>query len=263
MKNAILSILAVALLSLQSMSQVNAEKETMENKKVKKEGKQEETVESRSKSGSRYKDRYLHLGYFSPELTPVETYLSGPFTPNAKPKYGFFIEKGKYRFYRDEFMLKNKCNIGLYSGFSFGFVLYNFDLPESFSGYKIPFSFLDYKLGPDFRFKISDEVKLDLYGNIGILIAVGGLVLDEGFDPLYNPTIPIIAMQTGVGLDVSFGPFIVGAQYNFVQKDKYKYKYNVEKEFNNENGPYTETVSEQYDVLLNSFKVHFGFIFSK
>lgn len=247
--------MALTLLTLQSIAQVYVGEEA---KDVKKENKQEESPKANTKSSSRYKDRYVHLGYFSPKMEPLKIYHTGPFTPNANPKYGLFIEKGKYRFYRDNFILKNNGNIGLYSGLSFAFLAYNFDLPESFSGIALPYFFLDYKLGPDFRYEISDEVKLDLYGNVGISMSMGGYVQDGDGISMYNPTMPAFAFQSGVGLDVSFGAFVVGTQLNFA---KAKYKYDVVEEFNDGFGT-TETVSEQYDVLLNSFKVHIGFMFN-
>lgn len=255
MKKLLLSVLALTFFTLQSIAQIYVGEEA---KDVKKESKQEESTKANTntKSSSRYKDRYIHLGYFSPKMEPSEKYQYGPFTPNAHPKYGLFLEKGKYRFYRDNFIFKNNCNIGLYSGFSLGFLAYNFGLPDSFSGLTIPYVFVDYKLGPDFRYEISDVVKLDLYGNVGISMSGGGYVQDGDGNSMYNPTMPAFAFQSGVGLDVSFGAFIVGTQLNFA---KAKYKYDVVED---DNSGSTETVSRQYDVLINSFKVHIGFMFN-
>jgi len=252
MKKLLLSVLAVTFFTIQSIAQIYVGEEA---KDVKKESKQEESPKANTKSSSRYKDRYIHLGYFSPKMEPSENYEYGPFTPNAHPKYGLFLEKGKYRFYRDNFIFKNNCNIGLYSGFSIGFLAYDFGLPDSFSGLTIPYVFVDYKLGPDFRYEISDVIILDLYGNVGISMSGGGYVQDGDGISMYNPTMPAFAFQSGVGLDVSFGAFIVGTQLNFA---KAKYKYDVVED---DNFGSTETVSEQYDVLINSFKVHIGFMF--
>ena len=249
MKKVFLPMLALTLLSIQSIAQVNAGEES---KDVKKESKQEES--KKSKSSSRYTDKYIHLGYFSPKMTPAEVYSTGPFQPENNPKYGLFFEKGKYRFYNDNFIFKNKGNIGLYSGTSFSYETYNLNLPESFDGIAIPFLFIDIKYGPDFRYELSEKAKLDLYGNVGLLISGGGYVAD-----MYNPTMPAFSFQSGVGLDVSFGAFLVGGQLNFA---KANYKYDVTEEANDGTGD-TQTVSEQYDVLLNSFKVHIGFIFRK
>jgi hypothetical protein len=242
-----------ALFCLNSMAQVNTEAGT---KDIKPETRHEEPA----KSSSKYIDKYIHFGYFSPQMAPSRTYLYGPFTSNNNPKYGFFFEKGKYRFFSPNFIFKGKSNIGLYSGTSIGVETYNFNLPESFSGFALPFFFLDIKYGPDFRYEISEKVKLDLYGNAGLLVSWGGYIRDGDGNSIYTPTIPAFAFQYGIGTDLSFGAFVFGAQLNFAQG---KYQYDVQEEFSNDNGPYTETVSEQYNVLLNSFKVHIGFIFAK
>jgi len=242
-----------ALFCLNSIAQVNTEAGI---KDVNTETKQEKPT----KSSSRYKDKYRHFGYFSPKMSPSETYLSGPFTPDNNPKYGFFYESGKYRFYSPNFIFKGKSNIGLYSGKSIGIETYNFNLPESFSGIALPFFFVDIKYGPDFRFEISEKVKLDLYGNAGLLVSWGGYIRDGDGSSIYNPTIPAFAFQYGVGTDLSFGAFVVGAQLNFAEG---KYQYDVEKQLDGDNGPYTETVSEHYNVILDSFKIHIGFMFTK
>lgn len=242
-----------ALFCLNSFAQVNTETAT---KDVKPKTKQEEPA----KSSSKYTDKYIHFGYFSPKMTPSQTYLSGPFTADKNPKYGFFYESGKYRFYSPNFIFKGKSNIGLYSGKSIGVETYNFNLPESFSGFALPFFFLDIKYGPDFRYEISQKAKLDIYGNAGLLVSWGGLIRDGDGNIVYMPTIPAFAFQYGVGTDLSFGAFVVGAQLNFA---KGKYQYDIEKQLDGDNGPYTETVSENYNAVLNSFKVHIGFMFAK
>lgn len=243
----------LVMFCLHSIAQVNIEADA---KDVKTESKQEKAP----KSSSKYKDKYRHFGYFSPQMAPSKTYVSGPFTPDNNPKYGFFSEWGKYRFYSPNFIFKGKSNIGLYSGTSVAVETYNFNLPESFSGIALPFFFLDIKYGPDFRYEISEKVKLDLYGNAGLLVSWGGYVRDGEGNSIYNPTMPAFAFQYGVGTDLSFGAFVIGAQLNFA---KGKYQFDIEKQSDGDNGPYTETVSENYNVILDSFKVHIGFMFSK
>lgn len=252
MKKNFVTLSLLAMFCLNSIAQVNTEA-------VAKNVKPESKTKAPSQSGSRYKDRYIHIGYFSPQMAPSQTYLSGPFTMDNNPKYGFFFERGKYRFYSSNFIFKGKSNIGLYSGSSIGVETYNFNLPESFSGIALPFFFFDIKYGPDFRFEISKKSKLDLYGNAGLLVSWGGYIQNGDGNSIYNPTIPAFAFQYGVGTDLTFGAFVIGAQLNFAQS---KYQYDIQKEFSNDKGPYTETVSEKYNVLLNSFKVHLGFMFS-
>lgn len=235
------------------MAQANTEAGTNDNKN-------ETKQEKPAKSSSKYKDKYIHIGYFSPQMSPSQLYLSGPFTSENNPKYGFFFERGKYRFYSPNFIFNGKSNIGLYSGTSIGVETYNFNLPESFSGIALPFFSIDIKYGPDFRYEISEKVKLDFYGNAGLLVSWGGYIRDGDGTSIYNPTVPAFAFQYGVGTDLSFGAFIIGTQLNFA---KGKYQYNVEKELSDDNGPYYETVGENYNVILNSFKVHIGFMFRK
>ncbi len=255
MKKTLLFILAVTALVLNSIAQVYVGDQVKEAKPE-----SEQAQPRKHTSGSRYKSKYLHLGYFSPKMTPSAVYTEGPFQANTEPQYGFFFESGKNRFFDDNFIMGDKGNIGLYSGTSFGLVKYNFNMPSSFDGSTFPFLFFDIKYGPDFRYEINDDLKVDLYGNVGLLVSYGGYVQDADGIALYTPTKPVFAFQTGVGLDFSVRSFLIGTQLNF---SKGKYKFDVLEEFNSEGGPYTETVSEDYDVLLNSFKVYIGFVFNK
>ena len=209
---------------------------------------------SRGGSGA-FKTKFTHFVYFMPDMTPEINYTYGPFKTGAGPKWGAMIESGAFRFFDDNFMFNGIGNIGLYSSFGFGVSIHDFKVPSNFEGLKLPFFFADLKLGPDIRLEFIDFAKVDLYGNIGVLASYGGFVgnIDQD-DTFYKPTKPVIALQTGVGLNVALGRFVLGVQYTMANGG---YEFDVSEDpAVYPNGPDEDT--QQYDVNLNSLRLHIG-----
>ena len=221
---------------------------------------QDETPNMRSSIGP-YKTKFKHLVYFMPNMTPGLVQAYGPFKVGASPKWGIMLESGAFRFFDDNFMFGGAGNIGLYSSFGFGASFHDFKLPDDFSGAKLPFLFTDLKLGPDIRLEFIDFVTVDLYGNIGVLVSYGGFVgnIDQD-DTFYKPTKPAIALQTGVGLNVALGRFVVGVQYTMA-KSAYEFEVSEDPAFY-PGGPEGEIFSYE-DVNLNSLRLHIGFYTNK
>lgn len=204
------------------------------------------------------KDKFLQFAYFMSKMSPGTTYAYGPFKPAANSKFGFMLEKGAMRFFTDNFMLKDMGNIGMYSSFGIGAEFRDYALPADFKGIKIPFLFADLKLGPDFRLDVTNNVKFDLYANIGGLISYGGLVIAADESTIYIPKKPSIGLQTGVGLNVVLSGFVIGAQYTFA-KGKYKFSITEDPTIYGSAVPFEETY--KYEVSLNSLRVYIGYYF--
>jgi len=218
--------------------------------------KKEEVEEPKQKSKRHIKQKIRHFAYFKPAMSPEAVNLYGPFKTGAAPKYGFMFEAGAIRFFSDNFMIKEKANLGLYHTFGFGASFQDFALPETFGGYKSPFLFADFKLGPDFRFEVSEKVKFDLYGNIGALISYGGAVYDMDETTIYLPLKPAIALQTGVGLNVVLKRFVIGGQMTFAN-GKYNFDITDDPETYGPTAPDADNFD--YKVSLNSLRLHIGY----
>jgi hypothetical protein len=222
---------------------------------LKPEVKKEKVDEPKQKSKRHIKQKMRHFAYFMPSMTPEAEYIYGPFKTDASPKYGFMFEAGAIRFFSDNFMIKEKANIGLYHTFGFGASFQDFALPETFGGLKSPFLFFDFKLGPDFRFEASENVKFDLYGNIGALFSYGGAVYDYE-TTIYLPLKPAFSLQTGVGLNVVIKKFVIGGQMTFA-KGKYNFDITEDAEAYGTTAP--NAVNFDYKVSLNSLRLHIGY----
>jgi len=225
----------------------------------------QDEVSKADRTSGRYKTKFKHLVYFMPNMTPAVPQAYGPFKIGAGPKWGIMFETGAFRFFSDNFMLGGAGNIGLYSSFGIGASFNDYNIPDDFSGLKIPFFFADLKLGPDIRLEFIDFMKVDLYGNIGVLASYGGFVGNLSEDEtFYKPTKPAIAFQTGVGLNVALGRFVLGVQYTMA-KGTYEF------EVSEDPAPYTippadlpdEEVFSYEDVNLNSLRLHIGFYTTK
>jgi hypothetical protein len=206
-------------------------------------------------STSSGKEKFVQITYFMPSMTPEFFYPEGPFIPTAGPGFGALLEFGGFRFFSDNFMINDMANIGLFSSFGMGVELHDFDLPDDFDGQKIPFLFLDYKLGPDFRFEVSDNLKFDLYADIGVLLSYGGYVdgtlVNSGFAITYMQKSPVITLQTGVGFNVVLlDRLILGTHFTFANG---AYKYDIDMDNAN-------STEKTYDVLLNSVRISIGLI---
>lgn len=206
----------------------------------------------RNTSTSAGKQKYIKLTYFMPEMYPYAYYSEGPFIPGSGPVFGALFERGGFRFFSDNFMINGMANIGLYSGFGLGVEVHDFNLQDDFDGYKLPFFFVDYKIGPDFRFEISNNLKFDLYGSIGALASYGGLIYGSysgGPEFTYQQRVPVLTLQTGVGFNVVLMNWLIlGTHFTFADGT---YKYTIDNEFG--------STEENYDVSLNSFRVSIGF----
>jgi hypothetical protein len=216
--------------------------------KTKKERKQ------RGASTSAGKQKFIQFTYFMPEMYPTATYNEGPFIPGSGPSFGVLFEKGGFRFFSDNFMINDMANIGLFSSIGLGVEIHDFNLEEDFDGYKIPFFFADYKIGPDFRFEVSNNLKFDLYGSIGVLACYGGYVdgtlTNTDYSFTYQQKTPVIALQTGVGFNVVLMNWLIlGTHLTFADG---AFKYTVE---NSDSGSNETT----YDVSLSSVRISLGF----
>ncbi|MCK9451872.1 MAG: hypothetical protein M0Q90_09300 [Bacteroidales bacterium] len=221
----------------------------------------QDEVSKTDRTSGRYKTKFKHLVYFMPNMTTAVPEIYGPFKIGAGPKWGIMFETGAFRFFSDNFMLGGAGNIGLYSSFGIGASFHDFKLPDDFSGLKIPFFFADLKLGPDIRLEFIDFMKVDLYGNIGVLASYGGFVGNLSEDEtFYKPTKPAIAFQTGVGLNVALGRFVLGVQYTMA-KGTYEFEVSEDPTLY-PNGPDKEAFSYK-DVNLNSLRLHIGFYTTK
>lgn len=218
--------------------------------------KKEKTDEPVQKSRRHFKQKIRHFAYFKPDMTSATFEKYGPFKAESSPKYGFMIETGAIRFFSDNFMIKEKANIGLYHTFGYGASFHDFALPATFGGYKSPFLFIDFKLGPDFRFEVNESVKFDLYGNIGALISYGGAVYDTDESTIYLPLKPAIAMQTGVGLNVVLKRFVIGGQMTFANG---KYNFDITEDADAYGTTAPDDVNFDYEVSLNSLRLHIGY----
>lgn len=205
------------------------------------------------------KAKFTHFAYFAPSMTGINAYAYGPFKIDAKTKYGFMIENGSFKFFGDNFMLNDMGNIGLYRSLGLGVSFQDFNLPANFEGVKIPYMFADVKVGPDIRLEVADNVAFDLYANIGGYISYGGLVRATDETTVYLPKKPAFGLQTGFGLNVVFGRFVVGAQYTIA---KGKYKYDITEDPAYYPGGPDETEIE-YEASLNSLRLHIGVYINK
>ncbi|MDP3463711.1 MAG: hypothetical protein Q8S18_13045 [Bacteroidales bacterium] len=217
--------------------------------KTKKERKQ------RNAGTSAGKEKYFQFTYFMPEMYPEFIYNEGPFIQGSGPSFGALFEKGGFRFFSDNFMINDMANIGLFSSIGLGVEIHDFNLQDDFDGYKLPFFFADYKIGPDFRFEVSNNLKFDLYGSIGVLACYGGFVdgtqtgINGAYSFSYQPKSPVIALQTGVGFNVVLMNWLIlGTHLTFADG---AFKYLVEDDFGS-----NDVI---YDVSLSSFRVSLGF----
>ncbi|MDD4372701.1 MAG: hypothetical protein PHG67_02155 [Bacteroidales bacterium] len=250
MKTIIIAIFALVFLPLLSAAQIYTGEKPVETTNQTNEP--EEKV--RSKGGA-FKTSFVHLAYFMPDMTPERNYVYGPFKNGAGPKWGLMIESGAIRFFDENFMFNGAGNIGLYSSFGFGASIYDFNEPSDFEGVKVPFFFADLKLGPDLRLEFIDFAKVDLYANVGVLSSYGGFVgnIDQD-DTFYKPTKPVIAFQAGFGTNVALGRFVIGLQYTLA-KGAYEFEVSEDPALY-PGGPIEDT--QQYDVNLNSLRLHIG-----
>ncbi|MBZ0243270.1 MAG: hypothetical protein K8F24_08670 [Bacteroidales bacterium] len=221
----------------------------------------QDEVPKRNRSGGAYKSKFIHFVYFMPDLTPAMAQAYGPFKTGAGTKWGVMLEAGAFRFFNDNFMFDGAGNIGLYSSFGIGASFHDFNIPDDFDGLKLPFFFADLKLGPDIRLEFIDFMKVDLYGNIGVLASYGGFVGDIiKDDTYYKPTKPAIALQTGVGLNVALGRFVLGVQYTMA---KATYEFEVSEDPAVYPGGPDDEVFSYDDVNLNSLRLHIGIYTTK
>ena len=249
MRTLITTIFVLAFLPLVSLAQIYTGEAPTETSKQ-----DDEPNEQQSKGGA-FKTSFVHLAYFMPSMTPKQSYHYGPFKNGAAPKWGLMFESGAIRFFDENFMFNGVGNLGLYSSFGFGASIHDFNEPENFEGVKVPFFFADLKLGPDLRLEFIDFAKVDLYANIGVLASYGGFVGNiNQDDTFYKPTKPVIAFQTGLGLNVALGRFVLGLQYTMANGG---YEFDVSEDpAVYPDGPDEET--QQYDVNLNSLRLHIG-----
>jgi hypothetical protein len=211
---------------------------------------------NRQFSSGPYKTKFTNFVYFMPDMTPGVPQAYGPFKTGTSTKWGVMIESGAFRFFSDNFIFGDIGNIGLYSSFGFGASFHDFKVPDNFDGLKTPFFFADLKLGPDIRLEFIDFLTVDVYGNIGVLASYGGFVgkidKDETF---YKPTKPAIALQTGVGLNVALGRFVLGVQYTMA-KSAYEF------EVSDDPAVYPDAPEDEIfsykDVNLSSLRLHIG-----
>lgn len=253
-------ITLVGLIATDLNAQVYQGEKPVEPANAEQEVDQTEAAKMRFSTGP-YKTKFKHLVYFMPNMTPGLPQAYGPFKTGASPKWGIMLESGAFRFFDDNFMFGGAGNIGLYSSFGFGASFHDFKVPDDFDGLKTPFFFADLKLGPDIRLEFIDFVTVDLYGNIGVLASYGGFVgnIDKD-DTFYKPTKPAIALQTGVGLNVALGRFVVGVQYTMA---KSAYEFEVSDDPDVYPGAPEEEIFSYEDVNLNSLRLHIGFYTSK
>lgn len=194
------------------------------------------------------KIKFLHLSYFSPSLSPAIQYGSGPFKSGAGPTFGAMIETGAFRFFSGNF-IGDMGNIGLYSSFGLGAAMYDYDMPESFVGLEMPFLFTDIKLGPNLYFEFGDVSSINLYGHVGVLASYGGILTSEDLDYSYRPVGLPFGLQTGFGLSMVLGNFILGGQYT-MSSNEYNYELDTSDGFFEASYP---------DINLNSFRAYLGF----
>ncbi len=194
------------------------------------------------------KIKFLHLSYFSPSLSSAIQYGSGPFKTGSGPTFGSMIETGAFRFFSNNF-IGDAGNIGLYSSFGLGAAFYDYNLPEDFAGFKMPFLFTDLKLGPNIYFEFGDVSSINLYGHVGILASFGGVVSSEDFDYTYKPIGFPFGLQTGFGLSLVLGNFILGGQYT-MSSNVYNYELDTSDGFFEASYP---------DINLNSIRAYIGF----
>jgi len=193
--------------------------------------------------------KFVNFAYFMPDLAPAFPYANGPFKEGSSADFGVMFESGSFRFFGPNF-IADAGNIGLYSSFGFGTVFYDFNLPDDFSGMKLPFAFVDLKLGPNIYFEFGETSSVNIYGNIGALASYGGMVISEYTDYLYTPKGLPLGLQTGVGLSLVLGNFIIGGQYTMAIND---YTYDIDTPDN-----YEEEM-DYLDVSLNSLRAYIGF----
>jgi hypothetical protein len=194
------------------------------------------------------KIKFLHLSYFSPSLTPAFQYNTGPFKTGSGTTYGAMFETGAFRFFGSNF-IGDMGNLGLYSSFGLGAAMYDYNVPEDFTGVRLPFLFTDLKIGPNFYFEFGDESSINLYGHIGVLASYGGLLTSEDLDYIYKPVGLPIGMQTGFGLSLVLGNFILGGQYTLATNE-YSYELDIPDGFFEATYP---------DINLNSIRAYIGF----
>jgi len=247
--------LLIGLISTDLNAQVYQGEKPVENPSEKTQDQDE--MSKTDHSTAPYKTKFRHFVYFMPDMTPAVAERYGPFKSGAGTKWGVMFETGAFRFFDENFMFDGAGNIGLYSSFGLGASFHDYNIPDDFDGLKLPFFFADLKLGPDIRLEFIDFVTVDLYGNIGVLASYGGFVgnLDED-DTFYKPTKPAIALQTGVGLNVALGRFVVGVQYTMA---KGSYEFEVSEDPAVYPGGPDDEVFSYEDVNLNSLRLHIGF----
>lgn len=225
-----------------------------------------ETSFSKSSSFEDYtlarKNSFINFSYlissFAHDPLGGEANTWGPLKVGSAPKWGGMLEFGTLRFYADNFMLQNRGNLGLYLSNGLGVVFYDFKIPPTTTGPKIPFVLADLKLGPVFRYFITDRFKTDLYLNIGGIFAAGGLVGNSDSETSYEPTRLGLAFQTGTGFNLAYGILSLGAQFTFAKSDM-GFKITEDPTIYGPNAP-NELEITYPKVKLNTVRFHLGFI---
>lgn len=208
------------------------------------------------------KNSFINFTYasfsFAHEPLPGPAKDWGPLKDGSGPKWGAMMEFGTLRFYGDNFMLQNRGNLGLYLSNGLGVVFYDFKVPPTTQGPKIPFMLVDLKLGPVFRYFITDKLITDFYLNAGGIFAAGGLVGNSDSPTYYEPTRLGLGFQMGTGLNIEYGVLSLGAQFTFARSDM-GFKITEDPAYYGPQAP--EELEITYPrVKLNSFRVHLGFI---
>lgn len=208
------------------------------------------------------KNSFINFSYVSSSFAhdPLtgEANNWGPLKEGSAPKWGAMMEFGTLRFYGDNFMLQNRGNLGLYLSNGLGVVFYDFKVPETTTGPKIPFMLVDLKLGPVFRYFITDRLKTDIYVNAGGIFAAGGLVGNSDSETYYEPTKLGLAFQSGAGFNLVYGVLSIGTQFTFAKSDM-GFRITEDPAVYGTNAP-NELEITYPNVKLNSVRIHLGFI---
>ncbi len=208
------------------------------------------------------KNSFINFSYvsssFQHDPLPGQTNNWGPLKEGSAPTWGAMMEFGTLRFYSDNFMLQNRGNLGLYMSNGLGVVFYDYKVPISTTGPQLPFMLVDLKLGPVFRYFLTDDFKTDLYLNIGGIFAAGGLVGNSDSETIYEPTRLGLAFQTGAGFNLVYGILSLGAQFTFAKSDM-GFKITEDPTIYGPNAP-DELEITYPKVKLNTVRFHLGFI---
>ncbi len=208
------------------------------------------------------KNSFIHFSYlsssFAHDALSGEANNWGPLKEGSAPQWGAMMEFGTLRFYSDNFMLQNRGNLGLYLSNGLGVVFYDYKVPITTTGPKIPFMMVDLNLGPVFRYFITDKLKSDLYVNMGGIFVAGGLVGNSNSETYYEPTRLGLAFQTGAGFNLVYGAFSVGTQFTFAKSDM-GFKITEDPAIYGSSAPNELEITYPH-VKLNTVRFHLGFM---